>query len=203
MIACRTQASRTAAAWRDRNPIKFLSQWNFSVGRSMRRACSRSPQRMRPAPGTAGRRRDLARWRASLSSTTLRPLVALSVISLLRSNSVAFGCEADMRTVDRSNKSDVNDPLRSLAGPKYCAAANPDLMLAKLPFRLLGQAADAIRSTATARVHHAARRRSGVAAHGARAAGEYPDYRVSQCRHCRGLCPLCDGIPPRSGSCRL
>jgi len=35
---------------------------------------------------------------------------ALSVISLLRSDSVAFGCEADMRTVDRSNQSDVNDP---------------------------------------------------------------------------------------------
>src|SRR5215510_7961617 len=30
--------------------------------------------------------------------------------SLLRSDSVAFGCEADMRTVDRSNQSDVNDP---------------------------------------------------------------------------------------------
>src|SRR5262249_60529949 len=36
--------------------------------------------------------------------------MALSVISLLRSDSVAFGCEADMRTVDRSNQSDVNDP---------------------------------------------------------------------------------------------
>jgi len=28
----------------------------------------------------------------------------------MRSDSVAFGCEADMRTVDRSNQSDVNDP---------------------------------------------------------------------------------------------
>jgi len=36
-------------------------------------------------------------------------LLALSVISLLRSDSAAFGCEADMRTVDRSNQSDVND----------------------------------------------------------------------------------------------
>ena len=36
--------------------------------------------------------------------------MALSVISLLRGNSIAFGCEADMRTVDRSNQSDVNDP---------------------------------------------------------------------------------------------
>ena len=34
--------------------------------------------------------------------------MALSVISLLRSDWV--GCEADMRTVDRSNQSDVNDP---------------------------------------------------------------------------------------------
>jgi hypothetical protein len=42
-------------------------------------------------------------------------LLALSVISLLRSDSVAFGCEADMRTVDRSNQSDVNDPKRTLA----------------------------------------------------------------------------------------
>src|SRR5262245_25370199 len=39
-----------------------------------------------------------------------RPFVALSVISLLRSDSIAFGCEADTRTVDRSNQSDVNDP---------------------------------------------------------------------------------------------
>jgi len=46
--------------------------------------------------------------------------VALSVTSLLRSDSVAFGCEADMRTVDRSNQSDVNDPLRKSAGPKCC-----------------------------------------------------------------------------------
>jgi hypothetical protein len=36
------------------------------------------------------------------------PFLALSVISLLRSDSVAFGCKADMRTVDRSNQSDVN-----------------------------------------------------------------------------------------------
>src|SRR5262245_54715849 len=39
----------------------------------------------------------------------MSPELALSVISLLRSDSVAFGCEADMRTVDRSNQSDVND----------------------------------------------------------------------------------------------
>src|SRR5262245_24069297 len=38
-----------------------------------------------------------------------RQVLALSVISLLRGDSVAFGCEADMRTVDRSNQSDVND----------------------------------------------------------------------------------------------
>jgi len=30
--------------------------------------------------------------------------MALSVISLLRSDSVAFGCEADMRTVERATK---------------------------------------------------------------------------------------------------
>jgi hypothetical protein len=35
--------------------------------------------------------------------------MAHRVISLLRSDSVAFGCEADMRTVARSNQSDVND----------------------------------------------------------------------------------------------
>src|SRR5262245_21297324 len=43
-----------------------------------------------------------------------RPLLGLSVISLLRSDSVPFGCEADMRTVDRSNQSAVNDPEPSL-----------------------------------------------------------------------------------------
>jgi hypothetical protein len=36
--------------------------------------------------------------------SALGPEVALSVISLLRSDSVAFGCEADMRTVDRATK---------------------------------------------------------------------------------------------------
>ena len=43
--------------------------------------------------------------------TTLCRFLALSVISLLRSDLVVFGCEADMRTVDRSNQSDVNDPI--------------------------------------------------------------------------------------------
>jgi hypothetical protein len=40
----------------------------------------------------------------------MSPELALSVISLLRSDSVAFGCEADMRTVALSNQSDLNDP---------------------------------------------------------------------------------------------
>jgi hypothetical protein len=39
--------------------------------------------------------------------------LALSVISLLRSDSVASGCEADMRTVALSNQSDVNDPKQT------------------------------------------------------------------------------------------
>src|SRR5262249_23112052 len=47
--------------------------------------------------------------RSALPRERVRSL-ALSVISLLRSDSVAFGCEADMRTVDRSNQRDVNDP---------------------------------------------------------------------------------------------
>src|SRR5262249_30066345 len=42
--------------------------------------------------------------------------MALSVNSLLRSDLVAFGYEADMRTVDRGNQSDVNDPIRTWAG---------------------------------------------------------------------------------------
>jgi len=49
--------------------------------------------------------------------------MALSVISLLRSDSVAFECEADMRTVDRSNQSDVNHPDRSSALVGQCTAA--------------------------------------------------------------------------------
>jgi hypothetical protein len=49
--------------------------------------------------------------------------LALSIISLLRSGSVAFRCEADMRTVDRSNQSDVNDPQETLVGLKSCSAA--------------------------------------------------------------------------------
>src|SRR5262245_50130539 len=50
-------------------------------------------------------------------------ILALSVISLLRSDSVAFGCEADMRTVDRSNQSDANDPEPTLADSRFCSAA--------------------------------------------------------------------------------
>src|SRR5262245_39801565 len=53
---------------------------------------------------------------------TFATISALSVISLLRSDSVAFGCEADMRTVDRSNQSDVNDPQRSLGSQICCDA---------------------------------------------------------------------------------
>src|SRR5215510_7527460 len=48
--------------------------------------------------------------------------MALSVISLLRSDSVAFGCEADMRTVDRSNQSDVNDPTETWAAQDFRSA---------------------------------------------------------------------------------
>src|SRR5262245_47476926 len=50
------------------------------------------------------------------------PRLYLSVISLLRSDSVAFGCEADMRTVDRSNQSDVNDPKATSAKLKSRSA---------------------------------------------------------------------------------
>jgi hypothetical protein len=53
-------------------------------------------------------------------------VLALSVISLLRSDSVAFGYEADMRTVDRGNQSDVNDHkrharLKTFAPQKHCS----------------------------------------------------------------------------------
>src|SRR4029453_1520955 len=59
--------------------------------------------------------------RGALPRERFSPL-ALSIISLLRSDSVAFGCEADMRTIDRSNQSDVNDPQQTLAGLFCCAA---------------------------------------------------------------------------------
>jgi len=48
------------------------------------------------------------------------PFMALSVISLLRGKSIAFGWEADMRTVDRSNQSDVNDPKPSFIRQSSC-----------------------------------------------------------------------------------
>ena len=48
--------------------------------------------------------------------------MAHRVISLLRSDSVAFVCEADMRTIDRSNQSDVNDPTRT-SGSRFCCDA--------------------------------------------------------------------------------
>jgi hypothetical protein len=45
--------------------------------------------------------------------------LALSVISLLRSDSVAFECEAD---IDRSNQSDVNDPTETWAAQDFRSA---------------------------------------------------------------------------------
>src|SRR5262245_4685779 len=63
-----------------------------------------------------------------ISSNLLRcmcRLLALSVISLLRSDSVAFGCEADMRTVDRSSQSDVNDPERTHGSRRDTAGSQP------------------------------------------------------------------------------
>jgi hypothetical protein len=52
----------------------------------------------------------------------MSPFLAHRVISLLRSVSVAFGCEADMRTVDRSNQSDMNDPQETLAAQDFRSA---------------------------------------------------------------------------------
>src|SRR5215475_11655356 len=53
---------------------------------------------------------------------TFATVSALSVISLLRSDSVAFVCEADMRTVHRSNQSDVNDPTETWAAQDFRSA---------------------------------------------------------------------------------
>jgi hypothetical protein len=44
----------------------------------------------------------------------MSPELAHRVISLPRSNWVAFGCKADMRTVASSNQDDVNDPPRDM-----------------------------------------------------------------------------------------
>jgi len=57
----------------------------------------------------------------------MSPVVALSVISLLRGDSVAFGCEADMRTVDRSNQSDVNDPTRTSPSERRLLCWHPPI----------------------------------------------------------------------------
>src|SRR5262245_50308854 len=68
-----------------------------------------SPRWSRRAYADAGNRGtgllggDLGRC----SLRRISPHLALSVISLLRSDLVAFGCEADIRTVDPSNQSDV------------------------------------------------------------------------------------------------
>src|SRR5262249_29476388 len=108
-------------------------------------------------------------------------LLALSVISLLRSDSVAFGCEADMRAVDRSNQSDVNDPEPTLTGLKCRSAAvfRPAEVLVSFP----SEAREAL-SSETAGVHHAARRRGGVARGGkGAAADEVADRRVSRREH--------------------
>src|SRR5882762_5286103 len=65
MTACQIPAIRTAAGSKAPSPIKFLSQWNFWRGRSMRRSCSRSPRPTKQARRIAERRRDLARSQAS------------------------------------------------------------------------------------------------------------------------------------------
>src|SRR5262245_20618577 len=63
-----------------------------------------------------GSRNEGIEW-YTLCCTCSGLLLALSVISLLRSDSVAFGCEADIRTVERSNQSDVNVESRGGISP--------------------------------------------------------------------------------------
>ena len=65
---------------------------------------------------------------------------------------------------------------------------------------LAGKGPNAIRSTKTARVHHAARRRSGgVAARGARAAGADAGCWLHEHQYFGRKCPgLISRVPPRS-----
>src|SRR5262249_51145800 len=104
-------------------------------------------------------------YRARLA--TFATQSALSVISLLRSDLVAFRCEADMRTVDRSNQSDVLDPKQSLVRLKFRSAA----VSCRAECAILSLGSTGGTASETARLHHAARWRSSVAARGARATG--------------------------------
>src|SRR5262252_6157317 len=95
--------------------------------------------------------------------------------SLQRINSVAIGGIADIGRGTATPLSDAIDPMRSKAGSKYCTAANPDLALPigyAVTTSWLGAAH--AQSTQTTRLHHAARRRGGVAARSARAAAAIP-----------------------------
>jgi hypothetical protein len=56
--------------------------------------------------------------------------MALSGLSEMSACLSAFWGGADIGRRGCLLWSDANDPLRSLAGPKFCTAATPDLMLA-------------------------------------------------------------------------
>src|SRR5262249_10479023 len=90
----------------------------------------------------------------------------------------------------------AHDPERTSAGSKCRTAAEP-LPLTNLLCSDAGLgAADAIRSTETARVHHAARRRGGrVANDGASAAGSHtpdrrPRFNRSKSKQSREFAPV-------------
>src|SRR5262245_9021000 len=60
-----------------------------------------------------------------------------------------------MRTVDRSNQSDLNDPNQSKVRTKSCSAASALTRSSTIRYAVtLTRAADAFRSTLETRVHH-------------------------------------------------
>src|SRR5215472_12803507 len=78
---------------------------------------------------------------------------------------VAIGGIADMPGASRRSGCDATDPSATLVGPKSRSAAGSCRSCGVLSFLLEAREAS---GSETARVHHGARRRSGVAARGAR-----------------------------------
>src|SRR5262245_34390554 len=119
---------------------------------------------------------------------TFAPHIVRSFVkaSLLRSDSVAFECEADMRTVDRSNQSDVNDPQETSAAQGFRSAKalfvpslKRDIVPSILHAHDLRWEESHGNPPPTARIHiHTGRRSSCVAAGGARAAASDARHRL-------------------------
>src|SRR5437764_9231601 len=92
MIAFLMAATRTAADWKVRNPIKSLSPWNSWAVHSMKRPCSRSHRLTKPERGIGSRRKDLDRWPANRRRSAATPRFDAALLEIFQIGSLLTLC---------------------------------------------------------------------------------------------------------------